>query len=301
MTAIMSWPQRVLVDQLYYGSMVRFPWLAPSLSVAVARGLGALPRSIAVTVAENARLALGPTASDAQVRLTVDAILRGMQDSIRDTLLSDREDVDSLRARVAGFRGQEGYYRARARGGGLLLASIHMGAFEPCLALLRKYERRVHVLFQPDPMPRFERARSRLRRSVGVIEHRLSDGLDAWIALRDALEAGETVVMHADRVMKQQQGARMPFLGLGDALLPTGPVRLALGCGASILPTYCRTEGGGLFVEMDEPIWHGREMLRNSEVSTHPAQRCLVASMERAIRACPEQWMAFWNLKGEPK
>jgi len=151
-TAIMSWPQRVLVDQLYYGSMVRFPWLAPSLSVAVARGLGALPRSIAVTVAENARLALGPTASDAQVRLTVDAILRGMQDSIRDTLLSDREDVDSLRARVAGFRGQEGYYRARARGGGLLLASIHMGAFEPCLALLRKYERRVHVLFQPDPM-----------------------------------------------------------------------------------------------------------------------------------------------------
>lgn len=297
-TSVVRWPARLLVDELYYGSVVRFPEFAPSLCRSVAWGLGNFANSLTSTLKENARLALGPSASEAAVQRTAAAVLRGMQDSIRDTLLSGNECAESLRSRVTGFVGQEGYYRARAQGGGLLVASIHMGAFEPCLALLCKYERRVHVLFQPDPMPRFERARSSLRRSLGVIEHRLSDGLDAWMSLRDALEAGEAVVMHADRVMPRQQGARTHFLGVRDAILPTGPVRLALGCGAAIMPTYCRRQSGGLFVQMDEPICHGRENLRSEAVPQHPAQQRLVASMERVIRGYPDQWMAFWKVRG---
>lgn len=301
MNAVNHLASRLLVDQLYYRSLAGLPCVAPALTRYVARGLAQLSPSLWSIVAENSRLALGESATSESVNRTAATVLWRMQEAIRDTLASSATPAHELEARVTAFSGQEGYHQARRGASGMLVVSIHMGAFEPCLALLRRYEKRVHVLFQPDPMPRFERARSGMRRSIGVIEHRLTDGVDAWLSLRDALEAGEVVVMHADRVMNRQHGARMPFLGLSDAVLPTGPVRLAVGCGAAIVPTYCRQGTQGLSVEMDDPIRTRREVLRNHDVASHPAQRQLLRSMERAIRASPDQWLAFWRLQGASK
>jgi lauroyl/myristoyl acyltransferase len=172
-----------------------------------------------------------------------------------------------------------------------------MGAFEPSIALLRKFESRIHVLFHPDPLPRFERARSALRQSLGIIEHAVSDGVSAWAALQDALRANEVVVLHADRVMPMQQGSRIPFLGAHDTVLPTGAARLALACGAPIVPTFCYRHGHELEVEMMAPIYCEVESLRSSEVASHPAQLALVAALETAIRKHPSQWMAFMQVR----
>lgn len=289
---------RAAVDGLYYGSMARFPSAAPMIARSVALGLGTFAPGMRRTLEENARLALGPEAAERSVRTCARNVLARMQDAIRNTLLSGERSADDLAAAVHSFSGQHGYHRVRKGNRGMLVVSIHMGSFEPCLALLRRYEERVHVLFQSDPMPRFEAARKALRASLGVVEHRVDHGLDAWVGLRDALGRGEVVVMHGDRAIGRFGGSRMPFLGAEDAVLPTGPVRLALACGAVIVPTFCFEDEHGLAVRMDEPIDLAPQVLRGNEVPDHPAQRSLVGSMERAIREHPDQWLAFWRVRG---
>jgi len=305
MNGIASWPARMLVDRGYYGAIRRFPDLAPRLGRGVAAWLLATSPGFRGIVRENARLALGPDAADAEVERVAIAMVRNMQRSIADTLLSAGTPPEALAARVRRFSGQEGYRRVReagrASGRGLVVASIHMGSFEPCLALLRKFEPRIHVLFHPDPMPGFERTRSGLRRSIGIDEHPVTGGVQAWLGLHEALDRGEVVVLHADRTLPHQRGERMRFLGADDARLPTGPVRLALACGAPIVPVFCAWIEDGLEVEMGEPIETERVRLRGDEVAGHPAQAALVAAMERTIRRRPEQWLAFARVRGGPR
>jgi hypothetical protein len=40
--------------------------------------------------------------------------------------------------------------------------------------------------------------------------------------------------------------------------------------------------------------------LTAADVATHPAQRQLIAAMERAIRRYPDQWLAFGDLGVDP-
>jgi lauroyl/myristoyl acyltransferase len=289
---------RVVVDGCYYRSIRCMPRHADLFGRQVARLIWAASGSTRAVLSENARLALGPDASPKRVQEVAREIICNMQRSITEVLLSEGASADELASSVREFSGEKEYDRARALKKGMLLASIHMGAFEPCMALLRRFERRVHVLFHPDPMPSFERARSRLRRSLGVIEHAVSDGVSAWVALRDALEADEVVVLHADRVMPGQSGARMRFLGIDDANLPTGPARLAIGCGTPIVPTFCVRRPGGYAVHMSTPIIAPAQALRANDVANHPSQRALIAAMETAIRAAPDQWMAYGRIAG---
>ncbi len=297
MTLAAYHPARMLIDQMYFGTIQALPMLAPLMGRAVAIGGMAAVPFWRRTLRENARLALGPQAAEAEVRAVATEMLLNMQRSIAEILLSEGVTVDALAARVSRFSGQEQYHAARDRGRGLVVASAHMGAFEPSIALLRKFESRIHVLFHPDPLPRFERARSALRQSLGIIEHAVSDGVSAWAALQDALRANEVVVLHADRVMPMQQGSRIPFLGAHDTMLPTGAARLALACGAPIVPTFCYRHGHELEVEMMAPIYCEVESLRSSEVASHPAQLALVAALETAIRKHPSQWMAFMQVR----
>jgi lauroyl/myristoyl acyltransferase len=301
MSGIASLPARLVVDRGYYTALRRFPSLAPALGRMAASCLFASSPGLRTVARENARLALGPDTTEAEVDRVARAMVGNMQRTIAETLLAERASPDELAARVLRFSGQDGYHRVRdpgrVVGRGLLVASIHMGAFEPCLALLRRFEPRIHVLFHPDPMPGFERARQRLRQSLGIIEHPVTGGVQAWMSLHEALGRGEVVVLHADRTMPDQRGSVMRFLGVEDALLPTGPVRLALACGVPIVPIYCSRIEGGLAVDMDQPIECGTESLRGDAVARHPAQAALVASMERAIRARPEEWMAFGRVR----
>jgi len=98
--------------------------------------------------------------------------------------------------------------------------------------------------------------------------------------------------------MPGQRGCAMPFLGVPDAVLPPGPLRLAASVGAPVVPTYCVRDGAGLHVIADDPLWPAEENLAAREVPAHPVQRGLVESMERRIRAQPAEWLAFMDMGG---
>ncbi len=293
-----SWPARWIVDGAYFRALQS----DGPVSVAVARLFGSMlagsPSRSGRNLRSNARLVLGPSATDAEVRALARTMACSMQRAIAEVLQSADRTADELVSAVAGFSGQAEYHQVRRRRPGMLLASIHMGSFEPCLALLRRYEPRIHVLYHPDPMPRFEQARSAIRLRLGIIEHRVSDGLEAWQSLQRALEDGDIVVMHADRTMPGQSGTAMRFLGRDDVLLPTGPVRLAVSVGAPVVPVFCRHTPSGLQVEMRPPLTHNAELLRADAAARHPTQLRLVSEMERVILADPGQWMPFGRLHG---
>lgn len=284
---------RLAINDLYYAAVQHAPRASGPLGRGVARGVMATVPTWRRALRANARLALGAAAPEAEVRRVAACMLANMQRAIAEVLHSQRETADTLANRVTRFSGQEAYHRARAVSRGVVVASAHMGAFEPCLALLCRFEARVHVLSQPDPMPRFESARSRLRRMLGVVEHRADQGVAAWASLQDALAANEVVVLHGDRALPFQRASRMPFLGAENALLPTGPARLALACGAALVPTFCHRHEEHLVVEMHEPVVCPPEALRAAEVAVHPMQRAFVRALEHAVRSHPEQWMAF--------
>ena len=297
MTLAVFHPARILIDGVYFRAIRSWPALAPAMGRAVAMGGMAVAPAWRRVLRQNARLALGPMAAESKVCAVAADMALNMQRSIADILLSQGISADVLAARISKFSGQHDYRAARAQGRGLVVASAHMGAFEPSIALLRKFEPRIHVLFHPDPMPRFERARSALRQSLGVIEHAVSNGVSAWAALQDALRSNEVVVLHADRVMPMQKGSRIPFLGAQDTVLPTGAVRLALTCGSPIVPTFCYRHAEELEVEMMAPIYCEVESLRSAQVASHPVQRALVAALETAIRKHPSQWLAFMQIR----
>lgn len=292
----LDWPVRMLIDGAYFRALQSASPVGPALGDFVGSALALAPTRSGRVLRANAKLVLGPRASPHDVRNLAVAMARSMQRAISEVLRACDCSPEELAGSVVRFSGQSDYHAVRRERPGMLLASIHMGSFEPCLALLRRYEERIHVLYHPDPLPRFERARSAIRKRLGIIEHRISDGLEAWQSLQEALEQGDIVVMHADRTMPMQSGTAMPFLGCQRAIMPTGPVRLAVSVGAPIVPVFCRRVASGLEVEMRPPITHAQEVLRADAAAVHPTQRSLLHEMERAIRADPDQWMPFGRL-----
>ncbi len=292
----LSWPSRV-AEELYFGGLRSHPLVAGLLGPAVGAAVATCPSSVARHLHENARMVLGSTASAASVRRLARAMSASMQLAIAEVLQSSGCTSDELANRVTSFSGHEAYARLRRERPGMVLAGIHMGSFEPCLALLKRHEPKLHVLFHPDPVPSFERARSAMRREIGVTEHRVSDGMAAWHAVQHALEEGDVVVVHADRTMLGQSGTPMRFLDTDDVMLPTGPLRLAASVGAPLVPVFCRRTPGGLHVEIHEPILHDRALLRGEQAARHPSQARLIRAMESAIRNDPEQWMPFGAMR----
>lgn len=194
------------------------------------------------------------------------------------------------RARPVGeVIGAEHLEAALARGRGVLMATAHLGSFESGMEALGKVAERVHVVFQRrDDLPDFERLRQYHRRRLGVHEIAIEDGLAAWDAARRALEAGDIVLMQADRVMPGQRGAPVKFLG-GHLLAPIGPVKMARMTGAPIVPVF--SPRSGLFgrtvrIVMDAPI----EPPAGPEEDRAVLEQ-LMAVVARRVAETPEQWL----------
>ncbi len=288
--------ERFVTDDIYFRLLEGLPVSAPIVRAVVQWATFACVPPWRRRLIQNATLALGPDSSPFQRSACAFGMLGAMQRLISDVMMARALSATQLAGRVVQIDGSAEYFAARTLRRGVIIAGIHMGAFEPSLAVLCQRERRVHVLFQPDPMQRFERARQQLRRELGVVEHHVADGISSWDALLCALRADEAVVLHGDFVLPGQRGVVMPFLGKPDAHLPSGAVRLSAAAGAPIVPTFCARIPGGLRVWADGWIPPPSAPIASKELSTHPAQVALVAAMERTIRKYPQQWMAFMNL-----
>ena len=237
----------------------------------------------------NAAWILGPSSRPRERRALGKRVVRNFYDFVCDIGRHRLRSPDELRLLAESVEGEDHYRRARSMGRGALVVTAHLGSFELGTAMLRAFEKRVHVVFRRDRLSSFERLRSEQRASLGVMEASLDDGWGVWLRLRDALLADEVVMLQGDRMMPGQRGVPVPFLG-GHIELPAGPVKLAMATGAPIIPVFTiRARRGRFRVIIDEPITVEAGPLRWD--GPHPALLRLAASIERQVAAYPDQWL----------
>jgi len=239
------------------------------------------------TLANAARI-LGPESTHAEREALAKEVIRNFYLSVYELGKNVRMTRARLEKEVDDVVGRQNWADARARGGGVVVVTAHLGGFELGMVALSQRERRVHVVYHHDALARFDRLRSRLRQKIGVIEAAVDDGWSLWVRLRDALVAGEVVVLQADRIMPGQQGVWVPFMD-GHVEFPVGPIKLAIASGAAIVPIFSsRTAAGRVKLVIEEPIRVTREDGPVNEA--HPAVRRIAAVVEAHVRANPAQW-----------
>ncbi|MFN0010132.1 MAG: lysophospholipid acyltransferase family protein [Phycisphaerales bacterium] len=230
---------------------------------------------------------LGPAEQRAFTRQVVANFYAFVTDLGRvSRLAADARLPDDLVGNVSG----ESEYRAvRAGRRGAVLATAHLGSFEAGLLALRRVEPIVHVVFKRDPCAPFERMRSALRRSLGVREAPVDDGLPTWLRLRDALLRNEVVVMQADRALPGQQSAVVTFLG-GSLRVPTGPARLARLTGSPIVPVFAvRRADGRHDIHLGRPI----DANEPGSAGGDGAVLALARAIEAVVAKHPAQWLVL--------
>lgn len=245
------------------------------------------------TLANAARL-LGPDSTFEQRRRLARRVIRNFFLFVQEIGSSARLSPEQLRARTVATEGTEHYDAARRLGRGVIIATAHLGCYEVGIAELAAREPRVHVVFQHDRMPLFNRLRHALHQKLSVIEAPVDNGLRIWADLRDALERNEAVLLQADRVMPGQRGVRVPICG-ADVELPLGPVKLARYTGAPILPVFSLVEPGGGVRIVIEPAIHVDPAELPSRHHACSAQKRLAAVLEKQITRHPDQWLVLYK------
>jgi lauroyl/myristoyl acyltransferase len=285
-------------------------WLGPFFGLAGAwPGLARLLRPVACgvvplvspkvrhAIARNAPRIFGRTFEPGERRRFARQVIGSFYDFVLDVGRASRMSPEQLNGLVESVEGLDGYRAARSRKRGAILVTAHLGTFEAGLAALVREERKVRVVFKRDASGAFERLRRRLHASLGIIETPIDDGIDGWLALRDALLNDEVVVMQGDRAVPGQRSEVVAFLH-GHVRLPTGPVRLAHLTGSPIVPVFALPTGTGTFrvllkAAIDVETLDAEFLSRDPTAGPSRALRALADAIAEVVAANPHQWLAL--------
>ena len=283
-----------LIERIAVSSLLRGYAYAPGLMQRIR------PRMVRATwrradvwrssLRENGRIILGDDASDAEIDEYGIGVLEHMQRYMAGLVLASRTPRDELLERIETVEGLPAFREIFDRRGerGLILLSIHMGEFEPAAAYMGRYAP-VHVLYRRDRIQTLERIRAEARRRLGVVEHAVDDGVNAWLSLRDMLDGGEVVALLGDRVQPGQTGVFMPMFGRMMEI-PVGPFKLAQVTDSRIVPVFnWWRPDGRLAMRMEDPLEVEGDLRRDP--ASNPAMRRWVELIEARIAATPDQWL----------
>ena len=236
----------------------------------------------------NARRILGEHSSARQREALAKSVIRNFHLSVYELGRNVRRTKKQLAGQIDEVTNRHRYDAARAPGHGTIVVTAHLGGFELGMVALTEREKRVHIVYHPDAIPRFDRLRSKLRKLIGAVESRVDSGWSLWVRLRDALAANEVVVLQADRIMPGQKGVPVPFFD-GHIEMPTGAIKLALITGATIIPIFSiRTSVARVKIVVEEAFTVSRA---DGPVNgSHPALHRIASAVERHVRENPEQW-----------
>jgi KDO2-lipid IV(A) lauroyltransferase len=239
----------------------------------------------------NARRLLGPDSSPKVRKKLALAVMGNCFDTVVEFGQNSSRTREEILSRLESVSGMERYDEIRRLHRGAILVTAHLGLFETAIITLMKREPRVHVVFQRDRFPVFEKLRAAQHARLGIIEAPVDEGIPTWMRLRDALLADDVVLMQGDRVMPGQSGVEAPFLG-GRVRVPTGPVKLARITGAPVVPAFAiKTPEDRVRVFLEEPVIV--EDHPPGESSIDPVVLHLTLVIERYVKEFPEQWLCL--------
>jgi KDO2-lipid IV(A) lauroyltransferase len=195
-----------------------------------------------------------------------------------------RPPGDAL-ALVDEVRGGEHFEQARAEGGGVILATPHLGCWELAGAFVAQ-QAPLTALYRP---PRLASMDAVLRGGRERLGSRMvpTDGSGVR-ALHRALRAGECIGLLPDQQPRDGQGVEAPFMGQ-PALTMTLLSRIAARTGAPVIfVAMVRNPRGRGFTAH---LWRADAALTDADPAV--AAAAVNREVERAIMLAPEQYM--WN------
>jgi lauroyl/myristoyl acyltransferase len=181
-----------------------------------------------------------------------------------------------------------------ARGQGIFVLGLHMSNFDLALVSLAARGMPTQVLSLPDPGQGY-RVQDRLRASVGIEVTPISPA-SLRLAIR-RLERGWLVFTGVDRPVT---GEHEPIEFFGHpSNLSTGPARLALMSGATVLVAGCHRDPHTRYsIDFTGPLEMVQMRDRRRAVRVN-AQR-IAHVLEGLVRARPEQWLMFHSVWPQP-
>lgn len=181
--------------------------------------------------------------------------------------------------------------------GGILLVS-HLGNMEFCRPIARGRVRdQLHILLHHKNSQQFNKVLKRLNPQSNMNLIEVTDiGPDTIIYLRDKIQAGEWVVIAADRtpVKDLSRTVRVPFLGR-DAAFSQGPYILASLLQCRVLTAMALKEGNAYKVFI-EPFEEKIELPRKERSAAIMGYASKYASyLEGFATRYPNQWYNFFD------
>jgi KDO2-lipid IV(A) lauroyltransferase len=203
-------------------------------------------------------------------------------------------DPGRIRKYRINLRGQENYEAVSSKKNGIIFLTAHMGNWEIGGIKLAALGRGINVVYSPDTSSLLELQRSFVRRTEGVKELPLRKGSFSSLKLLRVLQDGEAIALQGDR-MTFDSGVKVKFFG-ADALLPKGPVKLALVSDSIILPVFMPITGFKSYdIIMERPIVMEKTGDPAKDLETNLSK--IIKIFEQYIGRYPTQWytfMPFW-------
>ncbi len=193
------------------------------------------------------------------------------------------------------YEGFEHYEAAKAKGKGVLFATLHLGNWELSAFAHALMTEPMHIIVRPLDNPLLDSLVRERRTASGNIVFGKADGIRP---IYRALEANQAVGILVDQNVGLDDGMFVNFFGRKACVSPTF-AKLAARTGATVIPGYAvwSDEERKYILRFDPPVG----ITGNVLIDTQRIQNAL----ERAIRRYPDQWLWIhrrWKTRppGEP-
>ncbi|OGO48072.1 MAG: hypothetical protein A2W34_04700 [Chloroflexi bacterium RBG_16_64_32] len=171
------------------------------------------------------------------------------------------------------------------------MLSAHLGNPELAVQGILPRGVKVFALTEPVQPHRVARLVDNLRASKG---HSFAPvGFAGVKRAVQTLRGGGIVALMGDRDIEGPK-ASLPFFG-EEAMMPTGPIEVALRTGATVIPSFSmRTGKDGIETHLEEPLDLERTGDRERDARTNTLR--FLARVERRLREHPDQWVVLESI-----
>lgn len=182
-------------------------------------------------------------------------------------------------------------------GKGIILLGAHFGNWELAGNLLQgRMNVKVNFLMYDAESKAVKDAvaKATANRQVNIIFVG-KDSTDTSIALMNALQRGEIVCLHGDRVLGEQRSVKVSFMG-HDVNFPAGPFILSAASGAPVIPIFAVKTGLLAYAfSAHDPIRFSNTSRQERQELIDSSVRRYAQLLETLVRKYPLQWFNYYH------
>jgi lauroyl/myristoyl acyltransferase len=180
---------------------------------------------------------------------------------------------------------------ALADGRGVVLVTAHTAGWEAIGSLLcRDHALRVMIVEQAEANPTARTIQDEARQAHGLLVAHVGEDPLSALRLASHLRGGGIVALQIDRVPRWMRARRVMMFG-DAALVPEGPLRLAMLTGAPLVPVFASRTGHRRYDIVAQAPVRIRRAATGAELDA--AAQSLADALESFVRLRPTQWFHF--------